>query len=118
MRYALIAGLFAGVLAVAPPVGAGDATRYDDLTAGATGGNGTATGSHNSRSRGEISRMSCSEARSAMHEQGYEDVLPLNCSGRFYRFAATDRGDDVVVSIHARSGKVVSAYPSSEWPAP
>lgn len=117
MRYALIAGLFAGVLAFAP-VAVGDATRYDDLRSGGAVGSGTASGSHDRRSRGEISRISCSDARDAVRDQGYQEVLPLNCSGRFYRFAASDLGDDLVVSVHARSGKVVSVYPSSEWPEP
>ncbi len=57
------------------------------------------------RSHRYVDKMSCSEARHSLRERGYRNISTRDCSGRFYSFNATRRGQAYRVNINAYNGQ-------------
>ena len=51
-------------------------------------------------------KLSCNEARRAVRNHGFRDVVARNCSGRTYVFSATRNNKRMQVYVNARTGVV------------
>lgn len=51
-------------------------------------------------------KMTCGQARRAVKESGYYNVVTLDCSGKIYNFSAWRKGKQRYVSVNAKTGAV------------
>ena len=50
--------------------------------------------------------LSCSQAGSLVRQNGFRNVVPLDCSGRSYAFSATRHNYRVTVYVNANTGSI------------
>jgi hypothetical protein len=56
--------------------------------------------------QGFRNRLSCNEARQAVRERGYRNVVAQECSGRTYTFNATRNNRRIQLFVNSRTGAV------------
>ncbi|MBL8905435.1 MAG: hypothetical protein JNM20_02045, partial [Rhizobiales bacterium] len=56
-------------------------------------------------------RLSCGEGREIVFDSGFYRVRTIDCSGKYYSYAARRHGKSYRVVVNARNGNIVSVRP-------
>ena len=105
----VVAGVLAAALAF--PAGKAFAAHADVQTAGTPVpclGAAYRFGDNCGPARQQRCRVNCREARQILRGRGYYDIEVMTCGGRYHEFAAWKGGHAFLITVSARSGRVVS----------
>jgi hypothetical protein len=60
-------------------------------------------------------RISCSRGRRIVENRGFRNVRARDCRGRHFEYFARRRGDDFIVTVDSRNGRIVDVRRRRWW---